>query len=80
MSSQAHRAGAGPTDHWASSHDLSVMTDQHDDDRVAHRVETDMADLIPADWHDQQIWVTSYRAYRLREAELVATKPLSYLT
>ena len=56
------------------------MNDRQGDDHQPHHVvEEDIAELIPAGWHDHEIWLSSYRAYRLTQTELCATKPFELL-
>jgi hypothetical protein len=56
------------------------MTDQSDDDSDPGGVElVDIRELIPSEWHGQQTWVSSYRAYGLPQAELGATEPFELL-
>jgi len=35
----------------------------------------DLAELIPSDWHNRPVLVSSHRAYRLRKSDLGATEP-----
>jgi hypothetical protein len=51
----------------------SVMTDEQSDDQ--HLRYVDIGEFIPAAWHDQQVWVSSYRAYRLPKTDLGAPEP-----
>jgi len=55
------------------------MTGHRDDDRKPQLIEMNLAELIPTEWHDQQVWVSCYRAYRLRKDELVATEHFELL-
>ena len=52
---------------------------QGDDEQPHHVVEEDIAELIPPGWHGHEIWVSSYRAYRLTQTELRATEPFDLL-
>jgi hypothetical protein len=45
------------------------MTDEQSDDQ--HLRYVDIGEFIPAAWHDQQVRVSSYRAYRLPRADLL---------
>jgi hypothetical protein len=51
----------------------SVMTDEPSDE--AELQYFDLAELIPSDWHNQPVLVSSHRAYRLPKSDLVATEP-----
>jgi hypothetical protein len=50
-----------------------MTKEQQSDDR--HLRYVDIGEFIPAGWHDQQVRVSSYRAYRLPKADLGATEP-----
>ena len=49
------------------------MTDEQSADQ--HLRYVDIGEFIPAEWHHQQVLVSSYRAYRLPKADLGATEP-----
>jgi hypothetical protein len=49
------------------------MTDEQGDEQTMRYF--DLAEFIPAAWHNQQVRVSSYRAYRLPKADLGATEP-----
>jgi hypothetical protein len=49
------------------------MTDEQRDDQNLRY--SDLAEFIPDAWHNQQVRVSSYRAYRLPKADLGATEP-----
>jgi hypothetical protein len=49
------------------------MTDKQSDDQKLRYV--DIGEFIPAAWHDRQVRVSSYRAYRLPKADLGSTEP-----
>jgi hypothetical protein len=51
------------------------MPDLQDDDQQARRAEIDLTELIPSSWHDQPVWISSYRAFRLPASALLRTEP-----
>jgi hypothetical protein len=55
------------------------MPDVQDHDQQARMAQIDLAELIPAGWHDQPVWISSYRAFRLPTSALVRTEPFELL-
>ena len=55
------------------------MPDQQNDDLQPRRVEMDLAELIPPNWHDSPVWISSYRAFGLPASALHATEPFDLL-
>ena len=56
-----------------------AMTDPQGDDQQPRRREIAIGEIIPPAWHEQQVWISSYRAYGLQQSSLIATKPFELL-
>jgi hypothetical protein len=55
------------------------MPDVQNDDRQPRMAEIDATELIPPDWHDQPVWISSYRVFRLPASALLKTEPFDLL-
>ena len=55
------------------------MPDAQNDDQQPRLAEIDLTELIPPGWHDQPVWISSYRAFRLPTSALLRTEPFELL-
>ena len=55
------------------------MPDVKNDDQQPRMAEIALTELIPPGWHDQQVWISSYRAFRLPASALLKTEPFEFL-
>lgn len=61
---------------------FSVVEDdvgQGDDAPALRPVEIDVSELIPVAWHDDQVWLSCYRAFGLAQHDLTDTHPFELL-
>ena len=54
------------------------MPDVKNDDQKPRMAEIDLTELIPPGWHDQPVWISSYRAFRLPASALLKTEPFRF--
>ena len=55
------------------------MPDVQNDDQQPRMAEIDATESIPPDWHDQPVWISSYRVFRLPASALLKTEPFDLL-
>lgn len=55
------------------------MPDVKNDDQKPRMAEIDLTELIPPGWHDQPVWISSYRAFRLPASAWLKTEPFELL-